>query len=136
MSYAAVSRQATRYKEAEVMTATPGQLVLTIFDHVLAHLAKARLRIDDLDATARSDALDRARAGLTELLVTLDRPRGGDIATNLASLYVFWLSELSVLGVKPDARRLDAIATMVSELRGAFAEAVVNVTPQAALAVS
>ncbi len=136
MSYAAVTRQATRYKEAEVMSATPGQLVLTIFDHILVNLGKARLRFEDAEGTARSDALERARAGLTELLVSLDRGRGGEIAGNLSSLYVFWLSELSVLGVKPDLTRLDAIVAMIGELRGAFAEAVAIVTPPNSLAVS
>ncbi|MBL8958714.1 MAG: flagellar export chaperone FliS [Gemmatimonadetes bacterium] len=136
MSYAAVTKQATRYKEAEVLSATPGQLVLTIFDHILVNLSRARLRLDDKDGAARSEALERARAGLTELLVSLDRPRGGDIAGNLASLYVFWLGELSVLGVKPNAQRLDAIIAMITELRGAFSEVVATVTPPNALAVS
>lgn len=136
MSYAAVTKQATRYKEAEVMSATPGQLVLTIFDHILVNLSRARLRLDDRDGTQRSEALERARAGLTELLVTLDRQRGGDVATNLASLYVFWLSELSVLGVKPNAQRLDAIIAMITELRSAFGEVVATATPPTTLAVS
>lgn len=123
MSYAAVSRQATRYKEAELMSATPGQLVVAIYDHIIVNLTRARLRCSDLDGTARSEALDRARAGLTELLVTLDRDKGGPLAAQLGSLYVFWLGELSVLGVKPDADRMDAILRMVTDLRGAFAEA-------------
>ncbi len=131
MSYAAVTRQATRYKETEVLSATPGQLVVTIFDHILVNLSRARLRVDDRDCPARSEALERARAGLTELLVTLDRERGGDIAVNLSSLYVFWLGELSVLGVKPDTRRLDAILGQITELRGGFAEVVAVAAPPA-----
>jgi flagellar protein FliS len=136
MSYAAVSKQSSRYREAEVVSASPAQLVLIIYDHVLVNLARARLRLDDVDGSARSEALDRARAGVTELLVTLDRDKGGAIAGNLASLYTFWLAELSVLGVKPRAERLDAISAMVTELRGAFAEAMVKATPAVARAVS
>ncbi|MGQ0646090.1 MAG: flagellar export chaperone FliS [Gemmatimonadaceae bacterium] len=136
MSYAAVTKQTNRYREAEVGSASPAQLVLTIYDHVLVNLSRARLRIADVDGSARSDALDRARAGVTELLVTLDRERGGDIALRLASLYTFWLSELSVLGVKPKADRMDAISAMVTELRNAFSQAIVLATPQAARAVS
>ena len=58
------------------------------------------------------------------------------IAGNLASLYTFWLSELSVLGVKPNAARLDAISAMVTELRGAFAQAITLATPAESRAVS
>lgn len=136
MSYAAVSRQSSRYREAEVVSASPGQLVLIIYDHVLVNLARARLRLDDIDGSARSESLDRARAGVTELLVTLDRERGSTIAGNLASLYTFWLAELSVLGVKPKVERLDAIIAMVTELRGAFADAITLVTPANSRAVS
>jgi flagellar protein FliS len=136
MSYAAVQKQSSRYREAEVVSASPGQLVLIIYDHVLVNLARARLRLDDIDGSARSESLDRARAGVTELLVTLDRERGSTIAGNLASLYTFWLAELSVLGVKPSAARLDAISAMVTELRGAFAEAITLATPVTSRAVS
>ncbi|MCC6316050.1 MAG: flagellar export chaperone FliS [Gemmatimonadaceae bacterium] len=136
MSYAAVARQGSRYREAEVASASPGQLVLIIYDHVLVNLARARLRAGDVDGSARSEALDRARAGVTELLVTLDREKGGEIAGNLASLYTFWLSELSVLGVKPKVERLDAISAMVTDLRAAFAEAMTLATPVTSRAVS
>ena len=136
MSYAAVTKQTSRYREAEVASASPGQLVLIIYDHVLVNLSRARLRVADVDGTLRSEALDRARAGVTELLVTLDRDKGGDIAGGLGALYLFWLSELSVLGVKPSADRLDAIIRMVTELREAFAEAIKLATPVAARAVS
>lgn len=136
MSYAASTKQSARYRDAEVASASPGQLVLMIYDHVLVNIARARLRSGDVDGTARSEALDRARAGITELLVTLDRERGGDIAANLASLYAFFLAELSTLGVKPNVDRLDALSRMIGELRQAFADAIPLATPVGALAVS
>jgi flagellar secretion chaperone FliS len=66
--------------------------------------------------------LERARAALTELLVTLDRDKGGDLAGRLLALYTFMLGELAVLGVKPDAARLDAIIGIATELHAAFAQ--------------
>ncbi len=136
MSYAAVAKQATRYKEAELMSATPGQLVVAIYDHILVNLTRARLRCGDVDGSARSDSLDRARAGITELLVTLDRDKGGPLARQLGSLYTFWLGELSILGIKPDPDRIDAILRMVNDLRAAFAEAANATSPTPTRAVS
>jgi flagellar protein FliS len=123
MSYGAAAKQAARFREAEVLSATPGQLVLILYDHLLLNLRRARL-VPREDAMARSDALERARATLTELLVTVDRDRGGAIAVHLVSLYSFLLGELSVLGVKPDLARIDRIITMVTDLRQAFALAI------------
>lgn len=136
MSYGAFARQAARYREAEVLSASPGQLVVIVYEHLLVQLRRALLLGRPEDAEARGDALDRARAAVTELLVTLDRPRGGELADRLAAIYTFVLAELSTLGVKPDAQRLEAIVTLMSELHEAFAQAAQVVPPAEAAAVS
>lgn len=119
MSY---SRQATRYRETEVLTATPGQLVVLLYDHLLLSLRRARAAMEAGDLEARSAALDKGREVLTELLVTLDRERGGEVASNLAALYSFLLGELVQVGVRADAARLDRVTRMIAELRDAFAQ--------------
>jgi flagellar secretion chaperone FliS len=131
----AYATQAARYKEAEVLTASPVQLVVIIYDHLLVNLKRARLLLAPGDMVARSDALEKARAALTELLVTLDRDRGEDVAGRLSSLYSFMLGELSVLGVKPNAERLDVVIAMVGELRQAF-RVIARATPASVAAVS
>lgn len=122
MSYGAFARQAARYREAEVLSASPARLVVIVYEHLLTNLRRARLLVADRDPGPRCDSLERARAAITELFVTLDREKGGDLATRLAGLYTFMLGELAVLGVKPDAARLDAIIGMASELHAAFAQ--------------
>jgi len=96
MSY---TRQATRYRETEVLTATPGQLVVLLYDHLLLSLRRARTAMDARDVEAQSVCLEKGRDVLTELLVTLDRDRGGEVASNLAALYSFLLGELVQVGI-------------------------------------
>ena len=122
MSYGAFAKQAARYREAEVLSASPAQLVVIVYEHLLTNLRRARLQVGDLDGGARSGSLERARAALTELLVTLDHEKGGDLAARLGSIYTFMLGELSVLGVRPSAERLDAIIALGSELHEAFGQ--------------
>ena len=137
MSYGAFGKQAARYRESEVLSASPSQLVVIVYEHLLVNLRRARLLVDPKDANARSDSLERARAALTELLVTLDHKQGGEIASRLSSIYAFMLGELSVLGVKPDASRLDAIIALASELHSAFAQVAQNAAaPSLAVAAS
>ena len=119
MSY---SRQATRYRETEVLTATPGQLVVLLYDHLLLSLRRARIAMEARDADLQSECLDKARNVLTELLVTLDRERGGAVAVNLAALYSFLLGELVQVGIRADVARLDRVSHMIGELRDAFAQ--------------
>lgn len=119
MSY---SRQATRYRETEVLTATPGQLVVLLYDHLLLSLRRARVAMEARDADVQAECLDKARNVLTELLVTLDRERGGEVAVNLAALYSFLLGELVQVGIRADVARLDRVSHMIGELRDAFAQ--------------
>ena len=127
MSY---SKQATRYRETEVLTATPGQLVVLLYDHLLVSLRRARVAMEAGDADVKSDNLEKGRNVLTELLVTLDREKGGEVAANLGALYSFLLGELVQVGVRSDVARLDRVTHMISELRDAFAQ--LSASPAAA----
>lgn len=122
MSYGAIAKQAARYREAEVLSASPAQLVVIVFEHLLVNLRRARLQTADADGGPRSDSLERARAALTELLVTLDHQKGGELAARLASIYSFMLGELATLGVKPNVPKLDTIIALAGELHEAFAQ--------------
>ena len=119
MSYA---QQSTRYREMEVLSASPGQLVVILYDHLIASLRRARLGIEDTNVEQRVAYLDKSRAAVTELLVTLDEAKGGAIATNLRSLYSWILSELLDIGMRPDVHRLDKVIAIAGELRDAFAQ--------------
>ncbi|HNV73903.1 MAG TPA: flagellar export chaperone FliS [Gemmatimonadaceae bacterium] len=135
MSFGAFAKQAARYREAEVLSASPAQLVVIVYEHLLTNLRRARLQLAPSEVGPRSDSLDRARAALTELLVTLDHQQGGDLAGRLSAIYTFMLGELSVMGVKPSAERLDAIIGLASELHEAFAH-VARTTSDAPAAVA
>ena len=119
MSY---GRQASRYRETEVLTATPGQLVVLLYDHLLISLRRARVAMETRDTEVQGEQLEKGRVILTELLVTLDRERGAEVAANLGSLYSFLLGELVQVGIRGDLSRLDRVTNMIAELRDAFAQ--------------
>jgi flagellar secretion chaperone FliS len=120
MTYAS---QAAQYRETQVMTASPEQLVVILYDHILVSLRRARLAIDNGKVELRVEHLSRAREALGELLSTLDHEKGGAIARDLTALYVFLLSELTDIGRHSSPERLDRVTAIVGELRGAFAVA-------------
>ena len=125
MSY---SNAAAAYRERDILTASPAQLVVLVYDHALSNLMRARTAHEKGLEPQCFEALNKARETIMELVITLDDERGGDIAKNLRSLYTFILTELVDAGVRFDAVRLDRITTIVSELRGAFATIVADAT--------
>jgi flagellar protein FliS len=118
MSY---GKQAARYREMEVMSATPGQLVVLLYDHLLVSLRRARMAIEAGEIERRLELLDRSRAVVGELLSTLDFEQGGDLANRLRSLYAFLYCELLDQSTRPDTARLDRLTRIVDELRDAWA---------------
>jgi len=80
VAYSAYQRVRKRYLEEEVKNASPVKLVLMIYDLVIASLKKG-------------DTV-KARAGIRELIDSLDFEKGGTLATNLLSLYEYALRKI------------------------------------------
>ena len=111
---------ASAYREAEVLSAPPGRLVVITFDGLLVAMARARAGMMMASHEVAVEAIDKARGLLCQLLVSLDRDRGGEIADRLFSLYLFILGEFLELSMRPDVARLDRNVALVRELREAF----------------
>jgi len=67
-------------------------------------------------------ALVKAQDIITELMVSLDFDKGGEIAQNLFSLYTWFNRELLEANLAKDVERIKAVRTMMNELRGAWQE--------------
>jgi len=118
------SAQAARYRDAELATATPGQLVVMLFDKMLLTLRRARLACDTKLIEERCEQIVKASEMIAELRVSLDHQAGGQIASQLSALYGFMLRELTEANRKQDGRKIDSVIRMASELRDAFAQVV------------
>src|SRR4051794_5948419 len=113
----AYGNAAGMYREREILTASPAKLVVIVYDHLLANLCRARLAIEANKIEARIDAVGKAREAVVELLAGTDVERGGTLAVNLQSLYVFMFGELNAIVHEPNAERVEKLADIVSHLR-------------------
>ncbi len=118
MSY---SNPALAYRDREVATATPGRLVVMVFDHVIANLTRATVAHKHDLLEQRVEAVAKARDGIVELMASLDAEQGGAIASQLGSLYTFVLSQLVDAGKRFDERKIERLSGIMRELRDAFA---------------
>lgn len=118
MSYAATSA----YRDMEVLSASPGRLVVIVFDFLIVNLRRSRIAIDTGNAALLSASIAKSQDALVELLGGLDLENGGKVATGLAALYGFFLRTLIDVATSKDGRVLDRIITQVTDLRDAFAQ--------------
>jgi flagellar protein FliS len=126
------ANQAARYRDAELAGASPGQLVVMLFDKILLTLRRARLAIEARRIEDRVELLLKANEMITELRLSLDFEQGGAIAQNLDALYAFSLRQLFEVTRTPDVAKIDAVTRVMSELREAFATVVAGAADPAA----
>jgi flagellar protein FliS len=117
------------YRETRVKTASPGQLVVMLYDEALKQCDIA-IELSGEGQKPRPDRIERINAALgkaqdvvTELMASLDFEAGGEIAQNLFALYVWFGRELLEANIAKDNARIKSVRGMLSELRGAWAEA-------------
>ena len=116
------------YRETRVKTASPGQLVVMLYDEALKQCDIA-IELSGEGAKPRPDRIERINAALgkaqdvvTELMASLDFEAGGEIAQNLFSLYVWFGRELLEANIAKDTGRIKSVRRMLAELRDAWAE--------------
>ena len=122
---------ASAYRTSSVMGSSREQLVVLMYEHLLASLRRAALQIEASDIEGRATSLGRASDIVFELLAALDRERGGEVAGRLAALYAWFLGEIGEVGRTPDTQRLGRLIDQVATLHGAWVRAASSTTPVA-----
>ena len=129
----AYAGQASRYRDNDLSSASPGRLVVMLFDQIVLSVRRARMAMEAGQIELRATQIVRASDMIGELRVSLDHEQGGAIAANLDALYGYMLGELLEANRRQDAAPLDRVLVMVTELRDAFAQVVAS-TPASPLA--
>lgn len=114
------------YKSDSVATASPARLITMLFDRALQGIAVARHALTPGPTADRELAhreLVHTQKVISELQVSLDMDRGGEIAANLWAIYDWCLRELVEANLHKDLGRLDSIERIVRDLRDAWTTA-------------
>ena len=121
-TYAPAAASPAAYLQQAVLTASPGQLVVMLYDGACRFLTQAAYAMREGDVARAGQRLSRAEAIVEELLNTLDMEQGGEIAGRLQGLYVFYLRYLGEARVSRDADKIDVVREQLAELRESWAQ--------------
>ena len=110
------------YQKTNVNTASQGRLVVLLYEGAVKHL-NAAINMFDADEKLKPGDIEqfgihlqKTQAIITELQVSLDMEKGGDIARNLMSLYVYFNEEIMDATINHSRQKLQFILKMISEL--------------------
>lgn len=122
-------RQASAYKAAAVTTATPGSLLLMLYDGALKFMRIADKAFEEEDPLAYNQTIHnnliKAQNIVRELrsaLIGGDDQERIDLVNNLIALYDYFDRRLQEANVKKDREIVQEVITRMSELRGAWDE--------------
>jgi flagellar protein FliS len=110
------------YQKTNVNTASQGRLVVLLYEGIVKQLTLAETYIEE-DGKIKPKNIEKfgiciqkAQAIITELQVSLDMEKGGDIARNLMSLYVFFNEELLAANINHNKEKIEFVLKMVKDL--------------------
>lgn len=109
------------YRQNSVLTASPGQLVVMLYDGAIRFLRQAELAMEEGAIAHTNDRMQRAEAIIEELLSTLN-PEAGEITQRLQSIYIFCRSELIAARLERSPVKIKQVVGLLSELRDSWAE--------------
>jgi flagellar protein FliS len=113
---------AGQYREIEVKTATPTELVVLLYDGAIAGLREARSHLQAGDIANRARCINKVTAILTELQANLNFEVGGEIAHSLDRLYTYIRDRIFQANAKQDETPLLEAIKLMDDLRSAWVE--------------
>lgn len=113
-----------QYRNNQVMTASPEQILIMLYDGAIRFVRHAGQAIEDGCPADKAKAIGKAMAIVTEFSNTLDFEVGGVIADDLYHLYDFVIRELSTVNARGDIKRLQGVEQILLDLREGFAGAI------------
>jgi flagellar protein FliS len=110
------------YRQSAVLSATPEQLVVMLYDGAQRFLRQANTAMREGNIERAHNVLRRAELIVAHLDGTLDHDQGKQVAASLHSIYVFCLAHLNRARMEQDPAKLEQVGTLLGELREAWAE--------------
>jgi len=118
------------YRKVATQTATPGQLVLMLYDGAIKFLEKALtgFEYDDplmFNQTINNNIL-RAQAIVHEMNATLNMEAGGEVSSNFRRLYNYLYRRLTVANRTKQKEPIEECISRLRVLRDSWAEMLRN----------
>jgi flagellar protein FliS len=115
------SLAAQQYRQNSVLTATPGELTLQLYNGLVKFIKLAIVHMEKGEIQATNDNLIKSQDILQELLCTLNT--NYPIAKDMAALYEYMMERLIQANVKKDLSILEEVLEYAEQFRATWMQA-------------
>lgn len=110
-----------KYQEQSIATMTQGELLNVLYETCYKRINTAIIAIEEKKYDVANQNVQKAKNIIRHLDETLDK--NYEISESLASLYDFFIYQLTTANVKKNTEMLREVAEMIDELGKTFKEA-------------
>ena len=123
----AYALQLDTYKKNQFYTADKGTLLLMLYQGAIDFLRRAKRHLDNGQIAEKGACISKAHAIVFELLSSLDKEAGGELANTLEALYQFMLEQLMAAHISNNAKLIDDVISLLLTLQEGWEGAVARV---------
>ena len=118
------SAAAARYTQNRNTTATPGELLLALYDGLFRFLNGAKVCIEHKQLPRARELLSKSYAIVSELTIALDHGVAPELCAQLDGLYGFCMDKIQLASRKADLGAIQEVIRVLTPLREAWVLAV------------
>lgn len=108
------------YVDNSVVGSSPTQLIVALYEGAIEATRQAARCLETGDVWGRSKAVSKAHNILTELYISVDCEKGGELSSNLRRLYAYMQSRLLDGHAKKSGEALAEVDRLLSNLLEAW----------------
>lgn len=116
--------------QTEIEAASPHRLIQMLMDGALAKITTAKLCIEKQQVASKGENISIAISIIAGLRASLDKEQGGEIASNLDSLYDYMERRLLEANMHNDSSVLDEVSGLIHEIKSAWDAISPDITEQ------
>lgn len=113
----------SQYVNNQVMTSSPGKILLMAYDGAIKFSRIALERMKEGNLFEQGIYINKTQNIIMELVGTLNADADPDLAENLESLYVYMYDTITQANINDDVKALERVIKILSDLRMTWAEA-------------
>jgi flagellar secretion chaperone FliS len=118
------------YFQNQVRTANREQILIMLYDGAILFLRQAREAMENSKKFVKIEKTGKVVNILTELSNTLDIENGGELATQLDSIYWYMIKELIRSNTQDDPEPLNVVERILVDLREGWVGAIEKNRPE------
>jgi flagellar secretion chaperone FliS len=114
------------YRRGTVLAATPGQLVVLLYDGARRFLRQAAVAMHEGEVERAHKTLRWGERIIRHLDGTLDFEQG-ELAQRLHAIYLFCLTDLNAARLSQDPAKIEEVSELLGDLRDAWSQVAAEV---------